>query len=731
MMNRFHQILFISIPTLLSCLSSFSRFTVINAFIPTKTFSVLNHHHRVNQQDHHVWSSISASSSSSLSSSNQSDGEESNDQDASMSTSIPTSPTAEKKNIVIIGSGWAGYTAAESLSQNDNVSITLLDASKNSGGLAGGFKTKTGRNVEAGIHGFWREYKNTFSIMDRIDGVGSTLSAETLGEYTPSVLFSKNGKVAVAPVLGGKDADLDLSPSSPSSSLPSPQQIVQDVVKSVASPGSLASSKLKDYLPPPLDIALCAEFSPSSPLSTTDRLSAIGLLGPWIDFQQESSTSWSTYDQFSAQILFTNKAGISKNLYEELIEPMLSVLPMCPDYDCSAAAVLSCFHVFALQSKGAFDVKWCRGSIREKIFDPWYDQLSSRGVEIRYNSRVVSIEDNEEGNMNAKYCINLQKDPNEENDNTISCDAIVLAVGGTAMGMITKNSPALNSLQSVQDNENFEKLRGVTCVAVRLFLKPHETITSGLKGGEYDKTQLPPDVANAMKDSPIAVCGPNSAISNDQILSETGFCIYDLQRMHDEFSVESTSDSNQQNDECAVIEVDFYRADGFVEMSNEEIANLALETIATTFKTKKIDTENIIDSAIVRARNAVSHFAPNSASYSPDVKLDNGLYICGDWVDRTGHASWSTEKAVVTGIQAASALSADFGLTSTYSHVIDAAQDTVQLSSLREVAKVLRTVAPPPGGGIPPSPWIFAKDVLSAKSLPFLPKQFQKSGDSN
>jgi hypothetical protein len=34
----------------------------------------------------------------------------------------------------------------------------------------------------------------------------------------------------------------------------------------------------------------------------------------------------------------------------------------------------------------------------------------------------------------------------------------------------------------------------------------------------------------------------------------------------------------------------------------------------------------------------VSHFSPNSALYSPDVKLENGLYICGDWVDRTGHA---------------------------------------------------------------------------------------------
>ena len=109
-----------------------------------------------------------------------------------------------------------------------------------------------------------------------------------------------------------------------------------------------------------------AEFNPSSPLSTADRLSAFGLLGPWIDFQQESPTSWAIYDKFSARTLFQEKAGLTTTLYEELIEPLLSVLPMCPDYDCSAAAVLSCFHVFALQSKGAFDVSGAEEASEKK-----------------------------------------------------------------------------------------------------------------------------------------------------------------------------------------------------------------------------------------------------------------------------------------------------------------------------------------------------------------------------
>ena len=98
----------------------------------------------------------------------------------------------------------------------------------------------------------------------------------------------------------------------------------------------------------------------------------------------------------------------------------------------------------------------------------------------------------------------------------------------------------------------------------------------------------------------------------------------------------------------------------------------------------------------MRARRAVSHFAVGSAARSPGVRLlpcltpqgrasrgaacakahdvrsvhpgqvrlgGPGLYACGDWVDRTGHASWSTEKAVVTGRQAAAAVAADLKLS--------------------------------------------------------------------
>mmetsp|Transcript_6337 Transcript_6337/g.12847 ORF Transcript_6337/g.12847 Transcript_6337/m.12847 type:complete len:682 (+) Transcript_6337:109-2154(+) len=615
------------------------------------------------------------------------------------------SGTKNKLRIAVIGGGWAGYSLCESISTNNlptergsrgGIEIIMLDASKQAkGGLAGGYRdeTKNNRPVEAGIHGFWREYRNTFDIMESIEGVKVD---EVLGGFSPSVLYSKNGKVAVAPVL----LDEEEMKESNFGKMP----VIKDVSeKSIR-------RFIATNLPPPLDLPLLAEINNNtdrkgggSKLRPIDLMSGLGLVGAWADFEQESRVSWKRYDTQPASLLF-EKAGITDALYEEMVSPLLHVLPMCPAYDCSAAAALSCFHVFALQSRGAFDVRWCRGSISEKIFDLWQHQLEQRGVSIRGGSRVASIKKNDDG----KYDISLDS-MNEKTENSLieNCDAVVLAVGAVAAGKLAASSPALSSLDATKD---FDKLRGVTCVAVRLFLKPHPTITSGLKGGLHDKTQLPPEFAKAMIDSPIAVCG--AGIGGIEELRETGFCIYDLQRMHDEFSVDHYALHIDKEDQVSVLEIDFYRADSFVNCQNDVIVSLALEAVSSALGTaSKIDQSGIVDSTILRAKNAVSHFSPNSALYSPDVKLDKGLYCCGDWVDRTGHASWSTEKSVVTARQAANALSADFRLANSQCDVIPAAKDTPQLTALRKSAKLLRTLLPLET--LPPSPWVFAKQFLS------------------
>jgi hypothetical protein len=97
------------------------------------------------------------------------------------------------------------------------------------------------------------------------------------------------------------------------------------------------------------------------------------------------------------------------------------------------------------------------------------------------------------------------------------------------------------------------------------------------------------------------------------------------------------------------------------------------------------------------------------------VNLEKGIYMSGDWIDRKGHASWSTEKAVVTGRQAASALANDFGLQANI-EVIPASQDTAQLSALRQAARTARGLLSPLGKDmIPLSPWTMASQITGGR----------------
>ena len=570
-------------------------------------------------------------------------------------STAPTVPSSNNKplKVVVIGGGWAGFSAADALSviQDETMKapkfeIEVLDASpRGPGGLAAGWRTpKLHKPVEAGLHGFWREYQNTFATIQRI---GLDLD-EVLTPFTPSVLVSDSGKVALAPVLGQ-------------------ERKAQQSSTTNLDPTSLITNQLAELLPPPLDLALLADIDAKNPLTVVDRLSGVGALGVWADFEQEDATSWDRYDSISAENLFKSIAGVTPNLYNEMVSPLLHVLPMTPGYDCSAAAALSCLHVFALQTRGAFDVRWCKGSITEKIFNPWSQQLQEKGnVRFKGSSKVTSIVQAESG-----YTVTLN-----DGDESIDADCLVFAIGGTSLKRLL---PACPPLSKLPQTKAWEKFRGVTCVAVRLFFE-----------------SKPPALKEAMSDSPVVVCG--AKIGGIPELSETGFCVYDLERLQDSEEVA-----------CA-LEVDFFRADALADKNDEEVVDITLRAIACALNVPSVNSDSIADTSVVRARDAVSHFCVGSAGWSPDVKLSKGMYICGDWIDRKGHASWSTEKSVVTGIQVAEALARDFGAQA-QTKVIPAASDTAQLSALRSFARTVRGTLPSRLDQTikPQAPWTLAR----------------------
>jgi hypothetical protein len=187
---------------------------------------------------------------------------------------------------------------------------------------------------------------------------------------------------------------------------------------------------------------------------------------------------------------------------------------------------------------------------------------------------------------------------------------------------------------------------GITCVAVRLFL---------------NRTNLPTAFLAALAARPaVTVCGPRIVMP---LLVETGFCVYDLSRL------QKGASFNKEKD-WLVLEVDFFRANAVAKLTDAAIVDLALTALEKVIIGPKsghpqqqplLRTESVLDAGIVRARDAVSHFSIGAGRSSPPIRIAHGLYMCGDWIDRTGHASWSTEKAVVTGIGAATQLATDFG----------------------------------------------------------------------
>jgi protoporphyrinogen oxidase len=69
--------------------------------------------------------------------------------------------TANKKKIVVVGGGWAGWGAVKTLCQCAEIDahVILLDVLPDPTGKIP-YLSKSGKPVEAGTRGFWKDYPN-------------------------------------------------------------------------------------------------------------------------------------------------------------------------------------------------------------------------------------------------------------------------------------------------------------------------------------------------------------------------------------------------------------------------------------------------------------------------------------------------------------------------------------------------------------------------------------------
>ena len=453
-----------------------------------------------------------------------------------------TRENTDRKQVVVVGAGWAGLGSAYHLARQ-GYAVTLLEAGAYPGGLVAGWQTPQGRGVEAGIHGFWYPYRNIFALTDR-------LGIQPFTDWTRSAQYSPQGLEVESPLF-----------------------------------------QAQPYLPTPLGTFLYTDFKR---LPLIDRLSALPLLQALIDFDN-SDEAWQRYDRITARELF-RQYGVSARLYHESFEPMLLVGLFAPGEQCSAAAALGMLYYFILAHQPDFDVRWCRGTTGAQIFRPWTEAIERAGGQILANHRVsdVRVENNR---VTAVVC----------GDEVFEADAVVFAVGISGLKKIVEQSAPLRDRQEFRDSRN---LGAIDVLATRLWL-----------------------------DRKVEIPLPSNACFGFH--PTTGWTFFDLNALHDEY----------RDEPGTVVEADYYHANQLLALDDDQVLRQVQQDLAGCIPA--FGEAKIVDHAVVRIPQGVTHFAPGSYRYLlPATTSFENLFMAGDWIV-TRHGSWSQEKAYVTGLEAA------------------------------------------------------------------------------
>ena len=393
-------------------------------------------------------------------------------------------------------------------------------------------------------------------------------------------------------------------------------------------------------LPTPLGTFIYTQFKR---LPLIDRLSALPLLYSLVDFDN-SDAAWRRYDSVTARELFKT-FRVSARLYRDAFEPMLLVGLFAPGEQCSAAATLGMLYFFILAHQPDFDVVWCRGTVGEKIFRPWIERIAKAGGKVRTNRRVTDVILDDNNRATGVVC----------GDEVFDADAVIFSVGITGMKKIIANS---SNLQRREEFRNVTNLGGIDVLATRLWF-----------------------------DRKIDIPRPSNACFGFD--KTTGWTFFDLNALHDEY----------RDEPGTVIEADFYHANQFLSLKNEDIIPLVQQYLTTcipAFKEAKV-----IDSSVIRLPQAVSHFSPGSYRYMlPATTSFDNVFMSGDWII-TRHGSWSQEKAYVTGLEAANLVISQLG-KGIQATILPVEADEPHIQGLREINKTVRQF----GKSILPDFWL-------------------------
>mmetsp|Transcript_19831 Transcript_19831/g.24456 ORF Transcript_19831/g.24456 Transcript_19831/m.24456 type:complete len:622 (+) Transcript_19831:121-1986(+) len=549
-----------------------------------------------------------------------------------------------KRKYVCIGGGWGGWGAAKALCESDvDCDVILIDALPDPTG-ATPYLSKTGKPVEAGTRGFWKDYPNINALCDQLN----LDQNDIFTPFTNSSFYSPDGLEATAPVFS-------------EAKLPFP----------IPSFLNLGGDAEFPQLPSPFGQIL-ATFPLFERIPLKDRASMIGLLLATIDCLGGDENVQEQYDRMTAHDLFI-KFGLSKRMVDDFIRPTLLVGLFKPPEELSALVVMELLYYYALAHQDSFDVRWIKnGTVSDSLILPLSNLLQEEhGLEVLGGCRVgeISLE-----TINDKFSAKSITYTKGNEEFTIdNVDGIVLALGCKGMKSVVDSS---KDLANIPTFSKAASLKGIDVISTRIW---------------FDKK--------------VPTRTPANVFAKFEALRGSGGTFFMLDQLQeDNPSLWGEVDGTTVDEESrgSVVACDFYNAGAVMSMSDEDIIKILTEELLPSAVPLFRDA-TVVDSWVGKYEGTVSWFSPGSYQYRPPLEgagndvLPN-IKCAGDWVrmgdKEHGAKGLCQERAYVSGIQAADSLLASSAGKSTKSEVLEVREDEEQFKQGVAVNNKIMEVLP-------------------------------------
>ncbi|KAL7580969.1 hypothetical protein ACA910_005783 [Epithemia clementina (nom. ined.)] len=508
----------------------------------------------------------------------------------------------KKKNFVVVGAGWGGWGAAKALCESGiDADVTIIDALPDPTGHQP-YLSKTGKPVEAGTRGFWKDYPNINSLSAEL-GISES---SVFTDFTNSSFYSPDGLEATAPVFSNAK--------------------FPDLPKNIPFLSSLSEQAIPP-LPSPLGQVL-ATFPLFERIPLADRASMVGLLLATVDCLGGDERVQEQYDRMTAHELFL-RFRLSPRLVEDFIKPTLLVGLFKPPEELSALVVMELLYYYALAHVDSFDVRWIRnGTVSDSLIAPLATNLIDRyNLTVMGGCRVgqIRLAPSSSKTSSLQKVDSLDYTRLDGSTGKIeNIDGIVLALTCRGMQGVVSASPDLARIPALS---NAASLKGIDVISVRLWL---------------DRT--------------VPTRTPANVFSRFSELRDAGGTFFMLDQFQKGNEKQLWGNDEPQG---SVVACDFYNAGALLSLTDEDIVKTLMEDLLPAAVSAFGDAR-VVDSWVGRYPGTVSWFAPGTFRKRPALEgvpdVINNLVCAGDWVRmgerEHGSKGLCQERAYVSGLQA-------------------------------------------------------------------------------